>query len=177
MRRVQSGYPVSGQEGTAIDGNVILRLPPQPRYLSIARLTAAALGNIAGLTLDRIDDLRLAVDEMAGSLMGRSVGGGPVVLLFWSGSDGLTVEGFIEASGSGEPPPPLPEMSRAVIGSLVDSLEIELGGAMPLIRLKMQKEPVRRAMVEGATDRGPARVAADQHVPKPSQRGSSPKDK
>ncbi|MCK4176588.1 ATP-binding protein [Aciditerrimonas ferrireducens] len=43
---------------------VVLVLPPRPELLAVARLAAAAVASQAGLSLEEIEDLRLAVDEL-----------------------------------------------------------------------------------------------------------------
>jgi hypothetical protein len=43
---------------------VVLVLPPRPELLAVARLAAAAVASQAGFSLEEIEDLRLAVDEL-----------------------------------------------------------------------------------------------------------------
>jgi serine/threonine-protein kinase RsbW len=51
-----------------------LVVPAHPQYLATVRLTAAALAARCGLTVDEIEDLRLAVDEACNLLLARSDG-------------------------------------------------------------------------------------------------------
>ena len=41
-------------------------LPPQPRYIRIARLVGVGLANELGFGVDRLDDVRLAIGEACG---------------------------------------------------------------------------------------------------------------
>jgi hypothetical protein len=43
-----------------------LNLPPQSRYIRIARLVGAGLANELGFGVDRLDDVRLAIGEACG---------------------------------------------------------------------------------------------------------------
>jgi hypothetical protein len=45
---------------------VMLTLPPQPRFIRVARLVASGLANELGFGLDRLDDVRLAIGEACG---------------------------------------------------------------------------------------------------------------
>ncbi|MEJ5946176.1 anti-sigma regulatory factor [Pseudokineococcus basanitobsidens] len=49
---------------------VVLRLPADPAYLSVLRTTAAALGARLDLTLEEVEDVRIAVDEAAALVLG-----------------------------------------------------------------------------------------------------------
>jgi hypothetical protein len=50
------------------DGMVRLELPVDSRYIRVARLVASGLGATAGLDVDGVDDLRIAVDELCAAL-------------------------------------------------------------------------------------------------------------
>jgi hypothetical protein len=45
---------------------VTLEVPPQSRYIRLARLVAAGLANELGFDVDRLDDVRLAIGEVCG---------------------------------------------------------------------------------------------------------------
>ncbi|MEJ5914161.1 ATP-binding protein [Pseudokineococcus sp. 1T1Z-3] len=51
-------------------GTVALRLPADPAFLSVLRTTAASLAARLDLTLDEVEDLRIAVDEAAALVLG-----------------------------------------------------------------------------------------------------------
>jgi hypothetical protein len=52
-------------DGRGVDA-VGLNLPPQSRYIRIARLVGAGLANELGFGVDRLDDVRLAIGEACG---------------------------------------------------------------------------------------------------------------
>lgn len=51
------------------DDEIYLVVSPDPQYLRAVRLLAADAGRRAGLSLSEIDDLRIAVDELAQALI------------------------------------------------------------------------------------------------------------
>src|SRR6201989_209402 len=46
------------------------RIPPAPAYVRSARLAAGDMGGRVGFSIDELDDVRLAVDEMCAILIG-----------------------------------------------------------------------------------------------------------
>jgi anti-sigma regulatory factor (Ser/Thr protein kinase) len=79
-------------------GSVTLVVPPDPAMARVARLTASALAAGVGMTVDAVDDVKIAVSEMLAAFVGRGHHD-PVTLVFTS-SDG---EMQIEASSPGPP--------------------------------------------------------------------------
>jgi serine/threonine-protein kinase RsbW len=104
---------------------VELAVPAHPAYVAVVRTAAAGLAARADLTLDRIEDLRIAVDEACALLLHRRSAEDPIDAddasircLFTLEEDALTVD----ISG---PLVPLPDPSAfawAVLEALVDSL-------------------------------------------------------
>jgi serine/threonine-protein kinase RsbW len=102
---------------------VQLDVPAQPAYVAVVRTAAAGLAARADLTLDRIEDLRIAVDEACALLLHEHAGDGApddatIRCLFTVEDDALTVD----ISG---PRVDLPEPSAfawAVLDALVDAL-------------------------------------------------------
>ena len=105
------------------DADVVeLEVPAAAAYIAMVRTAAAGLAARVDLTLDRIEDLRIAVDEACALLVHHpSVGTAPDSLLctFTMNAASLTVD----VSG---PYTVLPEKSAfawAVLSALVDGLE------------------------------------------------------
>jgi serine/threonine-protein kinase RsbW len=102
---------------------VQLDVPAHPAYVAVVRTAAAGLAARADLTLDRIEDLRIAVDEACALLLHRrtaedAVDEATIRCLFTVEDDALTVD----ISG---PQVDLPEPSAfawAVLDALVDAL-------------------------------------------------------
>lgn len=101
---------------------VQLDVPAQPAYVAVVRTAAAGLAARADLTLDRIEDLRIAVDEACALLLHKRNAGdddeATIRCLFTVEDDALTVD----ISG---PQVELPEPTAfawAVLDALVDAL-------------------------------------------------------
>jgi serine/threonine-protein kinase RsbW len=71
---------------------IVLTLPPQPRMVRVARLTASAVATFADLSVDDIDDLKIAVDEACVVLLERG-DGGPVEIAFRFRPGSVSVRG------------------------------------------------------------------------------------
>lgn len=96
------------------EARVVLTMPAQPRFLRLARLAVADAGTRAGFTVEDVEDLRLAIDELCGPMM---VGHGEIVLTLFSS------DGCVEIQGNGsEPsePPAYPDIAEAIIEAVVD---------------------------------------------------------
>ena len=48
-----------------------IKLPAKPEYISVARLTTAAIANRIGFTVDEIEDLKLAISEASNFLINQ----------------------------------------------------------------------------------------------------------
>jgi serine/threonine-protein kinase RsbW len=67
--------------------DVELRVPPDPQYVGLARLVVTAAARQAGMTNDRLEDLKIAVSEATASAITahqRAGDGEPVTLQFGS---------------------------------------------------------------------------------------------
>jgi serine/threonine-protein kinase RsbW len=94
---------------------VELRVPADPAYLTVVRTASAGLAARLDLTLDEIEDLRIAVDEACTLLLGPTPSQEELVATFRLG------EGTLEVEVRG-PAPELPERSSfawAVLEALV----------------------------------------------------------
>jgi serine/threonine-protein kinase RsbW len=94
---------------------VTVTFPAVPDYLRLARIATADAASRAGLDVEEIDDVRIAVSELC-SLV--SVGGGATVTLAFRVSErGLTVDGE-SPTGSAEISPN--ELSAAIVAAVTD---------------------------------------------------------
>jgi serine/threonine-protein kinase RsbW len=101
---------------------VLLTIPSKPEFASLARITVAAMASRAGLDLDAIEDLRLAIVELSYALaVGRS-DHGAVEFRFAIADGELAVFG---RSTDGTPDEPyLNELSELMLAALVQSYRI-----------------------------------------------------
>jgi hypothetical protein len=96
-----------------------LRIPPDPAYVRVARLAAGDMGGRVGFSVDELDDVRLAVDELCAVLIGA---GGHVLELRMQARDRtLIIDGCTSEAKSATAPS---ELSEMLIRALVDSCVI-----------------------------------------------------
>ena len=115
---------MSGTSGSAKrvdEGSVALSVPGRPEYLRLVRLAAADAGTRAELSIEDVEDLRIAVDELTYALVGDE----PVdetLTLTYTVSPGLVeIEGSIPATGAAVE---VSDLSQSIIGAVVDDHEI-----------------------------------------------------
>ena len=118
-----------------------MEVPASAAYFRVARMVAAGVGSRLGFTLDELDDLRIAVDELCAVVMGEHTDG-TLRLRYQLEDDAMTVEGeaeFPDASGSA---PELSPVSEMILGAVVDECQVSAGDGGPTFR--MVKRRVRR---------------------------------
>ncbi len=99
---------------------VQLRIPASTAYVSLVRTAAAAIAARLDFSIDRIDDLRLAVDEACALVMADAPGDGEIVCDFLSSSAHLAVEiAGVSRSGS---TPSSASFAWTVLSALVDTV-------------------------------------------------------
>lgn len=122
-----------------VDDEVRLAIPAEPGFLRLARLTAAAVASRMGFTFDEVEDLRIAVDELCYFLIGGRPASGSLELTCAIRPGGLEVAGrgsWASAEGTGGGvATELPELSRRILESVVDTYECDGDPAAPHFRL------------------------------------------
>ena len=101
-------------------------------YLRLARLAAADTGARAGLSIGDLEDLRIAVDELAFALIGDERSGAPLTLRFLAAEGMVEIEGACAADGS---PPELGALARTIVDVIADEHELEDDGDTRRFRL------------------------------------------
>jgi hypothetical protein len=109
----------SGQSGTRVAEVVRLSVPGSLEYVRVVRLTAAAVAARLGFDVEEIEDLRVAVDELA-SVVIEAGSGADIALTFSNLGDTFVVEGSAPVDGE----PVLDELTRQILGVVVDDFEI-----------------------------------------------------
>ena len=102
-------------------GTVTLTIPGHPVYLRLARLAAADTGARAGLSIGDLEDLRIAVDELAFALIGDERSGAPLTLRFFAAEGLVEIDG--ECAGNGSTPE-LGQLARTIVDVITDEHEI-----------------------------------------------------
>jgi serine/threonine-protein kinase RsbW len=122
-------------------GEVELHIPPDTRFVALARLVVVAAARNAGMAEERREDLRIAVSEATTNAIlahQRTDSSAPVVLRF--GSDGYDFEVEIADTGPGFEPQSAPLEERdwtsegglgvTLIRGLADEVEFVRGEGM-----------------------------------------------
>ena len=108
---------------------VELTLPAQQNMMLVLRLTTAGVIARAGLTVDRMDDVKLAVEEACSCMIGAENGPKRLCLRFWEEENVLKIGvcGDCECGGVA-----VGEDERTVVQcileSLVDGVELRMRG-------------------------------------------------
>lgn len=91
-------------------------IPPDPAYVRVARLASGDMAERAGFSIDELDDVRLAVDELCAYLIGAR--GAALQLRIQALDRTLYIEGRATCAETHVAPS---KLSEALLGALVDS--------------------------------------------------------
>jgi anti-sigma regulatory factor (Ser/Thr protein kinase) len=128
---------------------VELHLPPDAAHVGLVRLVVCAAARQAGMSEDRVEDLRIAVSEAAATAIGGTRPAGERVRLRFGPSEG----GFEVVVDAGEldlPDPGLElaaweddrELGLSLIRNLADEFEVDRSGTHHQLRFLMTLEAV-----------------------------------
>jgi serine/threonine-protein kinase RsbW len=110
--------------------SIIVTVPPDPAFLHVLRQVTFGVGSRFRLTIDDIDDLKLAVDEAATYLLTRLRPSASLSLTLDQESSALKATIAISADGSAWPPPRFTDtLPWKIISGLVDRAHAELDEA------------------------------------------------
>ncbi len=123
---------------TTVSPEVRVSVPARPGFVRVLRAVVASLGARLDLTYDRIDDLRIAVDEACAQLL--SLDAATITMRLSAGDARLVVLVGADAAAPDAWPPPQVEDSLAwrVLSAVTDDLRFEMTEAGPTVRVEMQ---------------------------------------
>lgn len=99
---------------------VRLEVPADPRFLTVVRLTSAGVGADAGLTVEEIEDLKIAVDEACALQVDPVDATATVSVTFRVSPGHLDVD--VDRRGDGDPPE-IDELVQSILEATTDSHE------------------------------------------------------
>jgi hypothetical protein len=111
---------------------VRLTLPARPEFVRLARLTAAGLASRLGFTLEDLEDVRIAVDELCYLVVGADGHDGTIELTYECANEALIVEGCGPAP---EPQADLTAMSERILAVVADEHRVLRDG--PTVRFQI----------------------------------------
>ena len=118
-----------------------LAVPANPEYVGLIRSAAAHIAAHADLTLDAIDDLRLAVDEAFAVLIAHKPESGAVAIKFTIHSEQLNIE---LTGPAGSPQPDKSSFAWTVLSALVHEVSTQTSPA-GLVTLSLTAKVVASA--------------------------------
>lgn len=130
-------------ESTRPDGEVVeVRTPAEVVYVSTLRLTAASLAARCDLTIDDIEDLRLAVDEACALLLPHAIPGSVLTTRFVLHAARLEVETSVETAEAAEPD--RSGFAWTVLGALASSVDVRQAAGTLTIAVSKKREAAAR---------------------------------
>ena len=110
-------------------------VPADPRLLRVLRLVASGVASLGSLSLDGVEEVRVAVDELGATLIGAS-GGAPVTVRFELDATTLCVEGSTELDGSS--PLEVDPLTDRILDAVATSHEWTSEGGVARCRIEKQ---------------------------------------
>ena len=117
-----------------------MEVPASPEFLRITRIMVAGVASRLGFTLDEVEDLRIAIDELCFALVGKGRTG-VIAIRYLMRDDGLAVEGDGHFTDDGANEPTLSPMSHQILGAMVDEVELGTGPDGPTFRMFKRLRP------------------------------------
>jgi serine/threonine-protein kinase RsbW len=117
--------------------DVVLELLAVPSNIRLARLVGSGLGSQAAMTMEEVEDLRIALDEACSWMVSNEPRG--QLAVHFSLVDGtLHVEVCAEA---GSPAAELPAGTREILDAVTDRWALGAGGTTVELRFVARRDP------------------------------------
>ena len=133
--------PTESSTGSSADV-VSMTIPADVAYVSTLRLAAASVAARCDLTVDDIEDLRLAVDEACALLLPHASAGSVISAHFELTTGQLRVETSVETDDVAEPD--REGFAWTVLGALTTDLDVRRRDGMLTIALTKIREAAQR---------------------------------
>jgi len=143
---VSSAQRSSGRSGrseetsTAVD-SISIKIPASPEYLQVVRLVAAGLASRLSFTLEDIEDLKIAVDELSAYVTGAHGRSGTLAVSFTLQDDRIQIKGTGTYTEAYDVRTELTEFSRMILETVTDSAELSASDGTPAFSIIKSKSP------------------------------------
>jgi|SRR3954452_4010781 serine/threonine-protein kinase RsbW len=114
---------------------VSLTFPALPQYLRLARMAAADTGARAGFSVEELEDLRIAVDELTYAIISEPPGPIEVTLRYNSSPGVVDVVGTCRATGDAA----LSGLARTILRAVVDDYDVASDGECRTFRVTKRR--------------------------------------
>jgi serine/threonine-protein kinase RsbW len=130
-------------ESTRPDGDLVeVRTPADVVYVSTLRLAAASLAARCDLTIDDIEDLRLAVDEACALLLPHASPDSSLITRFVLHHGRLEVETSVQTTEAAEPD--RSGFAWTVLGALASTVDVRKDADRLIIAVTKRREAAAR---------------------------------
>ncbi len=119
---------------------VSIKIPASPEYLGVLRLVAAGLAARLRFTLEDIDDLKIAVDELSAYITGSQGRAGTLDVRFMIGDDRIEIRGTAVLQAGHKVRTDLTELSQMILETVADSASLEQLDGSPTFTLVKSKK-------------------------------------
>lgn len=112
---------------------MLLTVPALPEFLRVVRVTASGLSSRLGFSIDDVDDLRLALDELCFTLIGKGSDDASLTLRYEVTDEQLQISGSTPANETNKnetnkADSGLADFSRQILTALVDEHRVWTDG-------------------------------------------------
>jgi serine/threonine-protein kinase RsbW len=120
---------------------ISIKIPASPQFLGVLRLVAAGLAARLKFTIDDIEDLKIAVDELSAYITGSQGREGTLDVRFSVDEDRIEIQGTGRLAPGNKVRTDLTEFSQMILETVADSATLEqLDGAPAFKLVKSKKE-------------------------------------
>jgi hypothetical protein len=129
---------VAREEAPEAQPAIRLTIPAELRYLRLARVTAAAIAADLDFSVQDIDDVRVAVDELSALLIEDAGPGSELEICFTPSLTGIASEGRM--SGGSTTEPKLHPVAAELLALVVDRYDVSVDRQGRMFRFSKQPE-------------------------------------
>lgn len=118
-------------------GAIIVVVPSRPEFMHVLRAVAASVAGRMDFPYDKVDDLRLAVDEAGSQLLAISDPSSHITMRMDDSPEEVTVSLLLDhPAGTWPPVGPGRTLSWQVLSALTDEAEFGQDGPAPIVSLR-----------------------------------------
>lgn len=118
---------------------VTIKIPASPAFIGVVRLVAAGLATRLRFTIDEIEDLKIAVDELSAYLTGSQGRDGDLQIAFTISDTKIAIRGEGLLSPGQKVRTELTDFSRMILDTVVDSASLKQADGSPVFELSKVK--------------------------------------
>ncbi|MDQ3878176.1 MAG: hypothetical protein M3290_07495 [Actinomycetota bacterium] len=114
---------------------ITLRIPASPAFVQVVRLTAASLASRLGFSIDDIEDLKIAVDELSAYMTGAQGRDGTLEIAFRIDDDRIHITGVGRFVPGVKVRTELTDFSKQILDTVVDDASLSQSDGMATFNL------------------------------------------